>query len=164
MLFRSFRVVQVIKAQPVQTGNPSRLSLLGKQAGVDYLLVAILSSEEIETPDRLPLQGMNQGGGGRGLLVGYRAENFSLAEIAFVEVQNGQSLFQSRGQGFATLDRLAVPLESNVYPVVRGAERQPPIYPEEQFAHDVLRAVSVQNAIDQALFHLKRPRAQRLES
>ena len=57
-----FRVVQVIESQHVQTGNPSQLSLLGKQAGVDYLLVAILSSEEIETPDRLPLQGINQGG------------------------------------------------------------------------------------------------------
>ena len=79
-------------------------------------------------------------------------------------MKNDQSIFQSSGQGFATLDRLAVPLESNIYPVVRGAQRQAPIYPEEQHAHDVLRAVSTQNAIDQALLHLKRPRDQRLES
>lgn len=151
-----FQVVHVIKDPPLQSGNAASLSQLGKDAGVEYLVVAILSSQEVESPERLPLGGANQGGGGRGSLVGYETQNFSLAEIAFVEVKNGQSLFQSSGQGYATLDRLMVPVESNVYPVIHGAQRQPPIFPEEQFQYDVLRSVSAHQAINQAMLHLKR--------
>ena len=150
------QVVKVLKESPMSNGPKPQLSRIGQEAGVDYLMVAILSSNEIEAPDRLPLQGVNQGGGGRGVLVGYRAENFSLAEIALVQVKTDVALFQGSGQGYATLARLAVPLESNVYPVIHVAERQAPIFPEESYAHDTLRTMSAENAIEQALFHMKK--------
>ena len=60
------------------------------------------------------------------------------------------------GQAWATLERLAVPLESNVYPVVRRAQTQPPIYPKsESDAFETLRWVSGQDAIAQAVMHLE---------
>jgi hypothetical protein len=49
-----------------------------------------------------------------------------------------------------------VPMESNVYPVVRRSQTQPPIYPNsEGDAFDTLRWVSGQDAIAQAVMHLE---------
>jgi hypothetical protein len=54
------------------------------------------------------------------------------------------------------LERLAVPLQSNIYPVVRRAQTQPPIYPNsESEAFETLRWVSGQDAIAQAVMHLE---------
>ena len=152
-----FQVAQVIKNPPLPVDHTLPFARLGKEAGAEYLVVAILSSEEVESPEKLPIGGTNQGFGGvaRGMLLGFETQNFSLAEIAFVEVTTGESLFQSSGQGYATLDRLMVPVESNVYPVVHAAQRQPPIFPEEKFQYDVLRSVSAHEAINQAMLHLK---------
>jgi len=158
------QVAQLVKTPPTLSGHTLPFAQLGKEAGVNYLVIAILSSHEVESPQQLPLGGVIQGGAGRGWLLGSETENFSLAEIAVVEVNNGQTLFQSSGQGYATLNRLYVPVESNVYPVIYGAQRQPPIYPKEEFQYDVLRSVSAHQAIDQAMLHLKRPGNARMKS
>lgn len=127
-----------------------------KAQKVDYLVLAVVSSTEVEAPDRLPLQGRFNGGGGRGLLNGYRAENFALAELALLDVQTGHALIQANGQAWASLERLDVPLESNVYPVVRRNVEIPPIYPtSEGRAHDVMRAVASSDAINQAVMHFR---------
>ncbi len=144
---------------PIPSTLPTELvSLLqmAKDQQVDYVVLAVVSSTEIEVPDRLPLQGSFSGGGMRGLLVGYRAENFALAELALVDVQTGQTLIQADGQAWASLERLDVPLESNIYPVVRRGLEIPPIYPtREDRAHDVMRAVASSDAINQAVMHFK---------
>jgi len=145
---------------PIQSTPPAELASLlqmAKDQQVDYVVLAIVSSTEIEVPDRLPLGGGSISGGGlRGWLVGYRAENFALAELALVDVQTGQTLIQADGQAWASLERLDVPLESNVYPVVRRALDIPPIYPtREDRAHDVMRAVASSDAINQAVMHFK---------
>ncbi|MEO8327326.1 MAG: hypothetical protein ABI618_15855, partial [Nitrospirota bacterium] len=60
------------------------------------------------------------------------------------------------GQAWASLERLNVPLESNVYPVVRRYQNQPPIYPNsESEEYETLRWVSGQDAIAQAVMHLE---------
>jgi hypothetical protein len=127
-----------------------------KDQHVDYLVMAILSSSEIEVPERLPWRGSTLGAIGRGLLLGYRAENLALAELALVDVRSGQVLARVEGNAWASLERLDVPLESNVYPVVRRNQEDPPIYPEtEEDAHDVMRAVAGNDAVNQAVMHLK---------
>jgi len=144
---------------PIPSTLPTELASLlqmAKDQQVDYVVLAVVSSTEIEVPDRLPLQGSFSGGGMRGLLVGYRAENLALAELALVDVQTGQTLIQADGQAWASLERLDVPLESNVYPVVRRGLEIPPIYPtREDRAHDVMRAVASSDAINQAVMHFK---------
>lgn len=143
----------------IESAPPTEIPLLlskAKDQLVDYLVLALVSSTEIEVPDRLPLQGGLNGGGMRGSLVGYRAENFALAELALLDVRTGQVLMRSDGQAWASLERLDVPLESNIYPVVRRNLEIPPIYPtSEGHAHDVMRAVASSDAIDQAVMHFK---------
>jgi len=144
---------------PIPSTLPTELASLlqmAKDQQVDYVVLAVVSSTEIEVPDRLPLQGSFSGGGMRGLLVGYRAENLALAELALVDVQTGQTLIHADGQAWASLERLDVPLESNIYPVVRRGLEIPPIYPtREDRAHDVMRAVASSEAINQAVMHFK---------
>ena len=128
----------------------------GKDHRVDYLIMAILSSTEIEVPERFPWRGSSPGAIGRGLLLGYRAENLALAELALVNVLTGHVLVRVNGYAWASLDRLDVPLESNVYPVVRRNLEDPPVYPEkEEDAHDVMRAVAGHDAVNQAVMRLK---------
>ncbi len=123
---------------------------------IDYLVLAILSSSEIEVPERFPWRGSTLGAIARGLLFGYRAENLALAELALVDVPAGRVLARVEGQAWASLDRLDPPIESNEYPVVRRNLEDPPIYPEKEAdAHDVMRAVAAGDAIDQAVLHLK---------
>ena len=87
--------------------------------------------------------------------MGYRAENYARLELALLDGQTGRPVVMTDGQAWATLERLAVPLESNVYPVVRRAQTQPPIYPKsESDAFETLRWVSGQDAIAQAVMHL----------
>lgn len=138
-------------------GSSDRFIQMAKEQQVPYVLVALLSSSEWEVFDRLPLQGMQQGGGMRSSgLPGYRAENYARLELALIDAQTGQPLVTTDGQAWAALERLAVPLESNVYPVVRRDLTQPPIYPDsEENAHETLRWVSGQGAIDQAVMHLE---------
>ena len=128
----------------------------GQDQRVEYLVLVILSSAEIEVPERFPWRGSTLGAIARGLLLGYRAENLALAELALIDVRAGHVLARVEGYAWASLDRLDVPLESNVYPMVRRNLEDPPIYPEkEEDAHDVMRAVAGGDAIDQAVLHLK---------
>ena len=127
----------------------------GKDQRVDYLVIAILSSAEIEVPERFPWRGSTLGAIARGLQFGYRAENLALAELALVDVRTGHVLARVEGNAWASLDRLDPPIESNEYPVVRRNLEDPPIYPEKEAdAHDVMRAVAAGDAIDQAVLHL----------
>ena len=128
----------------------------GQDRRVDYLVVVMLSSVEIEVPERFPWRGSSPGAIGRGLLLGYRAENLALAELALVDVPAGQVLIRVDGYAWASLERLDVPLESNVYPVVRRNLEDPPVYPDrEEDAHAVMRAVAGSDAVNQAVMHFK---------
>ncbi len=130
---------------------------LGKEQNVPYLLLAVLSSSEWEVFDRLPLGGYQQPSGMRGGgMPGYRVENYARLELALLDARTGQPVVITDGQAWATLERLVVPLESNVYPVVRRAQTQPPIYPNsESEEYETLRWVSGQDAIAQAVMHLE---------
>lgn len=151
-------VVHVIHSPNPGASPPPFATVLqwAKDQQVDYLVMAVLSSSEIEVPERLPWRGSTLGAIGRGLLLGYRAENLALAELALIDVRAGQLLARVEGNAWASLERLDVPLESNVYPVVRRNVEDPAIYPEkEEDAHDVMRAVAGNDAVNQAVMHLK---------
>jgi hypothetical protein len=130
---------------------------LAKAQNVPYLLLAVLSSSEWEVFDRLPLGGYQQPSGMRGGgMPGYRVENYARLELALLDARTGQPVVTTDGQAWATLERLVVPLESNVYPVVRRAQTQPPIYPNsEGEEYETLRWISGQDAIGQAVMHLE---------
>lgn len=148
----------VVYPQGLQgNGSANHFIQMASEHNVPYLLLAVLSSSEWEVFDRLPMQG-NQGGGGlRSMgLAGYRAENYARVELALLDGQTGQPMVSTDGQAWAILERLAVPLQSNIYPVVRRAQTQPPIYPNsEGEAFETLRWVSGQDAIAQAVMHLE---------
>ena len=60
------------------------------------------------------------------------------------------------GEAWATLYILDRDIKSNVYPVVVRALQVNPIYPDRlDNAHDILRAVSADDAMKQALMHFK---------
>ena len=150
-------VVKVLGSEDITSSNEvPQLGQIGKSLGLDFMVLAIVSSSEVEVPDRLVLGGSLQGsGGGRGSVLGYRAENYALVELALIDVKTQQPVVHAEGNAWATLERLDVPLESNVYPVVRRDLLIPPIYPTEEDAHDTLRGVAADDALKQAFLHLR---------
>ncbi|WP_447970662.1 hypothetical protein [Nitrospira sp. M1] len=150
-------IVNVLDAGSVAQGRGvEQFVHVAQQEGLDSLLFAVLSSTEKEVSDRFPLQGTQQGVGARGgLLVGVRAENYALVELALVDGKTGFPVVHANGSAWSVLERLTVPLASNVYPVVRRDLTQPPIYPTEETAYDMLRVVSANDAMKQALMHFQ---------
>ena len=151
-------VVNIVHTPNPGASPPEFTSVLqwARDQHVDYLVMVILSSSEIEVPERLPWRGSTLGAIARGLLLGYRAENLALAELALIDVRAGHVLARVEGNAWASLERLDVPLESNVYPVVRRNLEDPAIYPEkEEDAHDVMRAVAGGDAVNQAVMRLQ---------
>ena len=135
-------------------GDAQQMVALARQEGVSYLMLAILSSNESEVPTYLPINGIIQGGGGPPTTPGYEAQNFALAELALLDGQTGNPLLQTDGRAYATLYRLNVPTESNVYPVVVRARLFNPIYPQGNNAHDTLRGIAADDAIKQSVMKL----------
>ena len=151
-------VLHVVHSSNPGASPPAFTTVLqwAKDQHVDYLVMTILSSAEIEVPERFPWRGSTLGAIARGLQFGYRAENLALTELALIDVRTGHVLARVEGNAWASLDRLDPPIESNEYPVVRRNLEDPPIYPEKEAdAHDVMRAVAGGDAIDQAVLHLQ---------
>lgn len=153
-----FQIHSVVYPKGLQPkGSVDQFIQLGKEQNAPYLLLAVLSSSEYEVFDRFPLGGLQQPAGMRGGgMPGYRVENYARLELALLDALTGQPVVSTDGQAWATLERLITPLESNVYPVVRRAQTQPPIYPNsESEEYETLRWVSGQDAIAQAVMHLE---------
>ena len=152
------QITSVVYPDDLQSNHSAdQFIQLAKAQNVPYLLLAVLSSSEWEVFDRLPLSGYQQPTGMRGGgMPGYRVENYARLELALLDARTGQPVVTTDGQAWATLERLVVPLESNVYPVVRRDQTQPPIYPNsEGEEYETLRWISGQDAIGQAVMHLE---------
>ena len=150
-------ITKVIDSVQLKQGQNSRQFVnIAQNENLDYVMLAVLSSSEVEVPDRLSFQGGEFGGGGaRGRLLGFRAENYALVELALVDGKTGHPIVHANGSAWSVLERLNVPIESNVYPVVRRDLTQPPIYPSGETAYETLRVVSANDAMKQALMHLQ---------
>ncbi len=120
-----------------------------------YVMVAVLSSTERETFGYLSMHG-DQGGGMRSAgIPGYQTENHARMELALLDGLTGRPVLMTDGQAWAILERLQVPIKSNIYPVVRRDVLQPPIFPKtEKDAYETLLWVAGREAIAQAVMRL----------
>jgi hypothetical protein len=135
-----------------------------KQHGVQYCVVAIVSSQESEVPDYLPLDGTAEQGGTKPQVPGYYAQNYALVELALVQVETGNVLAIADGRAWASLNRLNVPVNSTGYPVVHRSLQMAPIFPTEANAKDVLRSIAAHDASEQAVMHLSSPWRKRISA
>ncbi len=143
--------------------NRGQLLQLAEREGFEYVVLAIFSSTEWEAPTYLSFSGVFNPGGSSDNNPGFETDNFARVELALLHGTGGQVLVQADGQAWATLYRLNVTQKSNVYPVVFRQQQQNPIYPEsDDNAHDVLRGVSADDAMNQALMKFQEAWNQRV--
>lgn len=150
--------IKIVKALPAAgispAGDPEPFVRLAREHGLEYLLLAIFSSQESEVPTYLPLTGAPEQGGTRPKVSGFEANNYALAELALLDAKTGEPVVQANGRAWASLNRLYTPIKSNAYPVIHRALQIAPIYPTEENAKDVLRSIAGSDALDQAVMHL----------
>jgi hypothetical protein len=120
-----------------------------------YVMVAVLSSTERETFAYLSMHGEQGGGMPSPGMPGYQTENHARMELALLDSRTGRQVLMTDGQAWAILERLQVPIKSNIYPVVRRDVLQPPIFPKsEEDAYETLLWVAGREAIAQAVMRL----------
>lgn len=148
----AMKVVKVLRpAGLAPEGNPLPFTEMARREGLDYLLVAIFSSNEMQSPAYLPLGGVRDGAGRGSVRPGYEVVNFARLELALLDGTSGQVILRTDGLAYATLYRLDISLLTNTYPVVFRDQLSNPIYPQESVAYDVLRGVASDEAIKQAV-------------
>lgn len=126
---------------------------IAKQQGVDYLIVAVLSSLEQEYPVSLFL------GWTTHRQPGLRRDNWSLVEAALVDGRTGSQLLRAEGRGMATLDRPNAPGISQWYPVIylRPQEPERRLWPPSyEGAPVTLRIVAMEQAAMRLAGNLQR--------
>jgi hypothetical protein len=129
--------------RPQPNGDWQQFADLGREHGLDYLVVVVLSSTEQEYPVTLFLGYTTHS------QPGLRRDNWSLLEFALLDLKKNVSLMQSEGRGWATLDWPTAPAVNQWYPVVylrpQNPERRiwPPTY---EGAPNTLRVVSFDQA------------------
>ena len=137
--------------RPQPHGDWVQFVELGRQRGLDYLAVVVVSSTEQEYPVTLFL------GWTTHAQPGFRRDNWSLLEFALLDLKNNQTLMQAEGRGWATLDRPSTPGIDQGYPVVYlrpQDERRiwPPTY---EGAPNTLRVVSFEQAARRLVLKLQ---------
>ncbi len=144
---------QIPSAQirPKSQGDWAQFAELGRQRGLDYLVLLVVSSTEQEYPVTLFL------GWTTHAEPGFRRDNWSLLEFALLDVKHQQIVMQAEGRGWATLDYPSAPGIDQWYPVVYlrpQDERRiwPPTYAG---APNTLRVVSFDQAAKRLLLKLQ---------
>lgn len=144
-------VILADQIRPQPYGGWAQFEELGRQRGLDYLAIVVVSSTEQEYPVTLFL----------GLTThaqpGFRRDNWSLLEFALLDLKHNQILMQAEGRGWATLDRPSAPGINQWYPAVYlrpQDERRiwPPTY---EGAPNTLRVVSFEQAAKRLLLKLQ---------
>jgi len=146
--------------RPKSQGDWTQFAELGRQRGLDYLVLVVVSSTEQEYPVTLFL------GWTTHAEPGFRRDNWSLLEFALLDVKHNQTVMQAEGRGWATLDRPTAPGIDQWYPVVYlrpQDERRiwPPTYAG---APNTLRVVSFDQAAKRLLLKLQNSWLGALES
>ena len=137
--------------RPKSQGDWAQFAELGRQRGLDYLVLLVVSSTEQEYPVTLFL------GWTTHAEPGFRRDNWSLLEFALLDVKHNQAVMQAEGRGWATLDYPSAPGIDQWYPVVYlrpQDERRiwPPTYAG---APNTLRVVSFDQAAKRLLLKLQ---------
>ncbi len=146
--FSRFLPVTINKIVPAEGihagGDGSQFAALGKKYGLQYLVVAVASSTEQEYPIYVFLGWVTH------MQPGLRRDNWSLIEVALIDVKTGRSLLRAEGRGWATLDRPTAPGINQWYPVIwmRPLEPNwrwwPPTY---EGAQHTLRIIAMHEAV-----------------
>ena len=136
---------------PQPHGDWVQFAELGRQRGVDYLSIVIVSSTEQEYPVTLFL------GWTTHAQPGFRRDNWSLVEFALLDLKHNQVLMQAEGRGWATMDRPSAPGINQWYPAIYlrpQDERRiwPPTY---EGAPNTLRVVSFEQAAKRLVLKLQ---------
>ena len=137
-------VVRLDTLQPEK--SVEQLQGLGKDEDIELVILIMTSSDEVTTPAYLDASSPDVG-----MLPGNEIQNYALVEVALVDLQSGKSLIQAHGRSYALLEQLDVPIESNRYPLVKGSANANRFYPTDDMALEVLRAVALEEALDQAI-------------
>lgn len=144
-------VIQADSIKPQPHGDWAQFAALGRQRGLDYLVVVVVSSTEQEYPVTLFL------GWTAHAQPGFRRDNWSLLEFALLDLKQNQIVMQVEGRGWATLDRPTAPGIDQWYPVIYlrpQDERRiwPPTYAG---APNTLRVVSFEQAAKRLVLKLQ---------
>ena len=154
-------IIPADQIRPQPNGDWAQFAELGRQRNLDYLVVVVLSSTEQEYPVTLFL------GRTTHAQPGFRRDNWSLLELALLDLKNNRSLIQAEGRGWATLDRPTAPGVNQWYPVVwlRPQDPNRPIWPPTyEGAPNTLRVVSFDQAEKRLTLKLQNSWIGQLES
>lgn len=142
-------------------GSSAQLSELGKQYGLNYLVFVVVSSTEQEYPLTIFLGWTTHS------QPGLRRDNWSLMEVALIDVKTGQPLIRAEGRGWATLDRPTAPGINQWYPVIwlrpqdPGRRIWPPTYAG---APNTLRVVAMNEAAKRLVLNFQEAWIQKREA
>ena len=146
-------IEKILPADGIRPGvGPEPLQELGRKHGVDYVLPVVVSATEQEYPLTIFLGWTSHS------QPGWRRDNWSLLEVALLDVKSGRTLLRAEGRGSATLDRPAAPGINQWYPVVwlRPADPVrrfwPPTYAG---APNTLRVVAINEAAKRLVLNLQ---------
>ena len=133
-------------------GSPDSLTVIknfGRESQIDTIMVVLASESKVSVPARFDLLPEVS------LLNGRQTDHHATVELGLVDANSGKLLLQVQGHSFATLDELDTPVNSNRYPRVRGSAMSTYIYPQEEQAMEMLRAVALGEALEQAVMKLQ---------
>lgn len=123
--------------------DPAQFREIGRRYGVDYLVLVVASSTEQEYPVTLFLGWVTHA------QPGWRRDNWSLLEVALVDLETGAPLLRAEGRGWATLDWPTAPGINQWYPVIWLRPQDPVRHywpPSYAAAPNTLRVVSMNDA------------------
>ena len=151
--FLPLSIEKIIPAEGIRPGSDAaRFAELGRKYGLDYLVLVIASATEVEYPIYVAV------GGTTNVVPGLRRDNWSLVEVALLDVRNNQVLVHAEGRGWATLDRATTPDVNQWYPVIwkRPLEPNwrwwPPTY---ESAPHTLRVIAMHEAVKRLVINFQ---------
>lgn len=151
--FLPLSIETIVPADGVRPGSdPSLFAAIGRKQGLDYLVLVIASATEVEYPIYVAV------GGTTNVVPGLRRDNWSLAEVALLDVKNSRVLVHAEGRGWATLDRATTPDVNQWYPVIwkRPLEPNwrwwPPTY---ESAPPTLRVIAMHEAVKRLVINFQ---------
>lgn len=131
------RITHVLPSTAIKAnGRTEQFIRASQEVGVEYLLLVVISSTEMESPATFEV-----GAGGESF-AGTSTQNYSLVEIGLLHGRTGALLVQAHARERATLERLNNDIVASRYPIItRDGGRQLPWW-QIQDQHDALRVAS----------------------
>jgi hypothetical protein len=148
------RIEKILPAEGLKPGGDvTQFVELGKAQGLDYIVVAVASTVEQQYPIYVFL------GWHSHQQPGFRLDNWSLLEVALVEVKTGRTVIRAEGRGMATLDSPTAPGINQWYPVIWKR----PAYPDGRWwfpptfegAPNTLRVIAMDDAAQRLFLNLR---------